>query len=1045
MMSAFLRFAARTLLASTLAAFCALPDASAQDVTTTVDPALFSDMEYRMVGPARGGRVTAVAGHPAHPHTFYMGSVGGGVWKTTDYGATWHTLSDGHGFKSLSIGAVRVAPSDTNVVYVGTGSDGIRSNVIVGRGMYKSTDAGQSWQFIGLEDAGQIGAVEVHPENPDRVFAAALGSPFGPNPQRGVFRSTDGGNTWEKVLFASDSTGAIDLELHPTNPDILYASMWRGERKPWTIISGARGEDGIYKSTDGGDTWRKIENGLPDLIGKIDFAVTPAAPDRVYALVEAKDPDEGLYRSDDRGATWTLVNNEEKGLMTRPFYFTNVDAHPTNPDEVYVGNVRYYVSKDGGATFERKATPHADNHDLWINPENPALRIQANDGGVNVSLDAGQTWSTQHNQPTAELYQVNIDSQFPYWLYAGQQDNTTIAVPSLPPAEGAPAGPEGWWNALGGCETGPVIPKPGNANIVYSNCKGRFDRYSRTTGQAKRYYVGAQYMYGRNPAELTYRFQRVAPIEVSPHDSSTVYHGSQFVHRTTDEGATWATISPDLTAFKPKYQVASGGPITRDITDEEHFSTLYEIEVSPHSPDVIWTGANDGPVHVTRDGGQSWQDVTPPAMPPDGRIDAIDPSPHTPGTAYIAGHRYLLNDWRPYIYRTTDYGQTWTLLTTGENGIPSDYPTRVVREDPDREGLLYAGTDFGLFVSFDDGAHWQPLQHNLPKTPITDIRVHQKDLVLSTMGRGFWILDNLTPLHQASAQIAQSDAHLYLPRDAYRMRYRADQGDGPHAPEYLPAGAVIDFYLAEAPSEEVTLEVMDSSGTVVRAFSSRAGDEDSGAEPYDQMDAPTPVEESVGGLEAEAGMNRFIWNLRHPGAWDDDGRSGYGPLAAPGNYQVRLSVGEWSMTRSLRVIIDPRVAADGVTTADLEDQLQLNLQIRDAISAARRIAHDMASYRDQLQAAMESDERSADEVRPLLREIDRLHTQLVTSDEGSYPPPMLIDQLEYLYGMTTRADQRPGQDAFDRFSTLQSDLDTTLTDWRSTLCGYPNWLSGAAQ
>ena len=1052
MMHTFTRFAARTLLISTLlAVFCALPDAAAQDANTTnttVDPALFSDMEYRMVGPARGGRVTAVAGHPAHPHAFYMGSTGGGVWKTTDAGITWRSVSDGHGFKSLSMGALHVAPSDTNVVYAGTGSDGIRSNVIAGKGMYKSTDAGASWTAIGLEAAGQIGNLAVHPTDPNRVYAAALGSPFGRNEQRGVFRSTDGGATWEKVLFVSDSTGAYGLSMNPENPDVLYASLWRGERKPWTIISGCADpcQAGIYKTTDGGDTWTQVlaAADMPDgLIGKIDVSVSPANPDRIYALVEARPEAEGLYRSDDAGATWTLVNDRPQ-LMGRPFYYTNVHAHPTDPDVVYVnGNVgEFSRSDDAGASFKRIRTPHVDNHDMWINPDNPDIMIQSNDGGANVTLDGGQTWSTQHNQPTAELYQVDVDDQFPYWLYAGQQDNSTIAVPSLPPAERAPAGPEGWWTALGGCETGPVVPKPGNPDVVYGNCKGRFDRYNRTTGQAKRYYVGAEYMYGRNPAELAYRFQRTVPIEVSPHDPDVVYHGSQYVHRTTDDGRTWETISPDLTAFKPDFQVVSGRPITRDITGEEHFSTLYEIEVSPHSPEVIWTGANDGPVHVTRDGGQTWTDVTPPDMPSEGRIDGIEPSPHQPGKAYIAGHRYLLNDWRPYIYRTTDYGRTWTLLTPGGNGIPADHPTRVVREDPDREGLLYAGTEHGVFVSFDDGAHWQPLQQNLPPAVITDIEVHRKDLVLSTMGRGFWILDNLTPLHQARAEVADAEAHLFQPRDAHRMRYRARAGDGPHAPEYLPPGAIIDFYLAEAPSDEVVLEVMDSSGTVVSAFSSLADDQSRTPEPYNRMDAPTPVAEAVGGLEAQAGMNRFIWNLRHPGAWDDDGRSSYGPLATPGNYQVRLTVGDWSMSRSLRLHIDPRVAADGVTVADLEAQLQLNLQIRDAISAARRIAHDMASYREQLQAAMESDERSADEVRPLIDEIERLHAQLVTSDEDSYPPPMLIDQMQYLYGMTTRADQQPGQDAFDRFETLRGDLNTILDDWRSTLRGYPNWLSG---
>ena len=1020
MMYALLRFAARTLLASTFALVLATPDTSAQDANTTVDPALFSDMEYRMVGPARGGRVTAVAGHPAHPQTFYMGSVGGGMWKTTDYGATWHNISDGHGFKSLSIGAVRVAPSDTSVVYVGTGSDGIRSNVISGKGMYKSTDAGESWSFIGLPEAGQIGGVAVHPDDPDRVFAAALGHPFGKNEQRGVFRSTDGGASWENVLFASDSTGAIDIEMNPANPDILYAAMWRGERKPWTIISGCAPpcQDGLYKSTDGGDNWRRITEGLPqDLIGKINIAVTAANPDRVYALVEAPVGEEGLYRSDDRGESWTLVNTRE-GIMTRPFYFTNITAHPTNPDVVYVGNVRNYKSTDGGNTFKQIPVTHVDVHDLWINPEQPDLMIQGNDGGATVSIDGGETWSTQHNQPTAELYQVEVDDQFPYWLYAGQQDNSTIAVPSLPPAESAPAGPEGWWHAIGGCETGPAVPKIGEPSIIYANCKGRFGRYNRETGQEKQYWVGAQYMYGRNPADLKYRFQRVVPIEISPHDSSTVYHGSQYVHRTTDDGVTWETISPDLTAFKPQFQMASGGPITRDITGEEHFSTLYEIEVSPHSPDVIWTGANDGPVHVTRDGGQSWTNVTPPDMPPDGRIDAIDPSPHTPGKAYIAGHRYMLDDWRPYIYRTTDYGQTWTRLTDGTNGIPSDDPVRVVREDPDREGLLYAGTDSGVFVSFDDGQQWQRLKNGLPTVPVTEILVHEDDLVLSTMGRGFWILDNLTPLHQLSEAVAVSDAHLFQPRDAHRMRYRGTRGSG--APQFPAPGATIDYYLAEAPTEEVRLEIVDRAGTVLRAFSSYADVDSIDAAPYNAMALDEPVAEAIAPLPAEAGHNRFTWNLRYPGAWSDGTRRSNGPMATPGAYRVRLHVGDWSQTRSLRVRIDPRVQRDGVTIADLEEQLQFNLQLRGAISRARRTAASMDSLRQDLEQANRPE---------AVAQVDALHSELVTAEDGSYPPPMLIDQLEYLSYMTTSADQKLGQDAFDRFEELDAALTRLTEQW----------------
>ncbi|MGY8779866.1 MAG: WD40/YVTN/BNR-like repeat-containing protein, partial [Longimicrobiales bacterium] len=735
-----LRTAASAACALALAAVPAMSPAqvSAQDEMSGVERA-FSDLSYRNVGPSRGGRVTAVAGHRDHPLTFYMGATGGGVWKTENYGTNWRPISDGY-FETGSIGSIRVAPSNADIVYVGTGSDGIRSNVISGRGLYYSGDAGETWERRGLVEMGQLAAVEIDPNNPDVAYVAALGNPWAKTPDRGVYRTTDAGRSWNQVLFTSDSVGAIDLEINPANPNEIYAAMWRGQRRPWTIISGMEAsarEDGIWKSTDGGDNWEYLSEGLPaGLIGKIDLSVSADMPNRIYALVETTDPDEGLYRSDDLGASWKMVSNA-RGIMNRPFYYTGVTVDPTDADHVYVNNEGYYESTDGGVTLERRQTPHGDNHDTWINPDNPLIQVQSNDGGANVTLDGGSTWSTQSNQPTAELYQVDIDDQFPYWLYAGQQDNSTIRVPSNPPGTGSQGGHQGNWQAVGGCETGPAVPKPGDPTIVYANCKGRFGRYNQVTGQEKQYYVGFANLYGVNPAELTYRFQRTVPIEVSPHDASTVYHGSQFVHKTTDEGVTWEQISPDLTAFRPERQQVSGGPITRDITGEEHYSVLYTIEESPLTPGVIWTGANDGLVQVTRDGGQTWKDVTPADMPPEGRIQTIDPSPHNPAKAYFAGYRTLLGDLTPFIYKTEDYGESWTLLTPGNNGIPSHHATRAVREDTEREGLLYAGTEFGMYISFNDGESWEKFQFNLPRTPITDIKVHQGDLVLSTMGRAF--------------------------------------------------------------------------------------------------------------------------------------------------------------------------------------------------------------------------------------------------------------------------------------------------------------------
>lgn len=986
----------------------------APDSNTIIDPELFKDLKYRCIGPSRGGRVTSVTGIASQPSVFYIGATGGGVWKTTDYGQSWVNVSDGY-FETGSIGAIQVADSDPDIIYVGTGSDGVRSNVIAGRGIYKSEDAGKTWKFLGLRNVGQVGAVEIHPENPDIVFVAAIGNVFGPSPERGVYRTRDGGETWENVLFLSEITGAVDLEFSPDNSDEIYASMWHCERKPWTIISGST-EGGIFKSSDGGDNWIHLTAGLPqDLIGKSDLAVSPADPGRIYVLMEAA-PGGGLYRSDDRGQSFTLVSDKED-LVNRPFYYTNLDADPTNADILYVNTGRFWKSTDGGKTWVTRSTPHGDNHDMWINPKDPDIFIQSNDGGANVTLDGGQTWSTQLNQPTAELYQVDLDDQFPYWVYAGQQDSSTIAVPSLPPYS-SPVGPMGYWISVGGCETGPAVPKPGSHHIVYANCKGRFGRYNKITGQEMQFYVGAADIYSHNPRDLKYRFQRVSPIHVSPHDPEVVYHASQYLHRTTDGGVTWETISPDLTENDPSKQVISGSPITRDITGEEFYSTIYAVRESTLEKGLIWVGANDGPVHVTRDGGKTWIKVTPKELPPGGRVQTVEPSPHMPGKAYVAVYRYLLNDWQPYIFRTEDYGETWTRLTTGQNGIPDDSPTRVVREDPDREGLLYAGTEFGIYISFDDGAHWQPFQLNLPVTPVTDIKIYRKDLVLSTMGRSFWILDNVTPLHQLSEDLTNAKSHLFPPRDAYRMHYRARSMSGsPEVPEYLAPGVMIDYFLDEEPAGGVVLEIRDSNDGLIRAFSS----ERSVIEPGDKtVQALIEDLKRAGGprVQKSTGMHRFFWDMRHAGAWDQNqmraGRGG--PLVAPGTYQAKLIAEDWNHTERFQVLVDPRVTDDGVTHADLVAQESLSLRIRDLHSTASRLVERIRAARESAELSGKNKDR-----------LSALYAKLVTA-EGPYPQPMLLDQISYLSSMLTRADQKPGRDAYVRFDELNQELSGYLSE-----------------
>ena len=1006
----------RSLLPLTpaIAALLLLPLAArAQARPTTTDVASFDDarlagMRYRMIGPARGGRVTAVTGVIQEPHTFYFGSTGGGVWKTSDAGQSWHNLSDDSRFATASIGALDVADSDPNVLYVGTGSEAIRSNVSIGRGIYKSTDAGKSWRFVGLRDAGQIGAVVIHPSNPEVVYVAVVGNPFAPNKTRGVYRTKDGGTTWQQVLFLSDSTGAVDVELQPGSPDVIYASMWHGERKPWTITSGGA-EDGIYKSIDGGDHWKRLSDGLPTgIFGKSDLAVSAAMPNRVYALVEAK-PGNGLYRSDDAGEHWTLVNTTP-GIITRPFYYANVDADPTNGDVVYAGAEGFYKSTDGGRTFRTLRTPHGDNHDMWINPRDGKILIQSNDGGANVSLDGGRSWSSQANQPTAEIYQVAVDNQYPYRVYGAQQDNSTLIVPSLPVGAAGLDDPIQSWRQGPGCETGPIAPNRTNPDTVYGACKGQWSRMSLRTGQEQQYWIGGQSLYGNPNQDLKYRFQRVSPMEVSRHEPHTVYYGSQYVHRTRDEGVTWERISPDLTANDPRYRATiSGEPITIDVTGEEMYATLYAIRESPLTPGLIWTGANDGPVYVTRNDGKSWTNVTPRDLPPGGRVQNIEPSPHRPGAAYIAVLRYLLGDFQPYIYKTEDYGKSWTRLTNGTNGIPADEPTRVVREDPDRAGLLYAGTEFGMYLSFDDGAHWRPLQLNLPVTPVTDISVHRQDLVLSTQGRAFWILDDLTPLHHLSDVVTAEASHLFAPRPAIRYHYRAgfggaeaDRGASEATPQYPPAGAMIDYWLASA-GTSVTIDILDAKGVVVRSFST------------DSTRDTTAARVGTSRLAARVGLNRFVWDMSYPGPWSPNAggrRGGSGPMAAPGRFTVRLTSNGRSASEPLELRADPRILRDGITQAVLDEQLAFNLRARDLVTDVNRVV-------EQVRALRRRADGDSTAVLPALLAVER---ELLTPPVR-YSRPGLQAHISYLYGMTDGADQRVGRDAQERYAELRKQFD----------------------
>jgi photosystem II stability/assembly factor-like uncharacterized protein len=984
------------------------------------------NFQYRSIGPFRGGRVTAVAGIPTQPNVYYFGATGGGVWKTTDGGINWFPVSDQY-FKTGSVGAIEVSPSDPNIVYVGMGESPVRGNVSHGDGVYKSTDAGKTWKHIGLSDTRQIGRVRVHPKNSDIVYVAAMGHLWGPNEQRGVFRSKDGGKIWEKVLFRSREAGAFDLILDPSNPNTIYATIWQVRRTPWTLISGGEGSS-IYKSTDGGDTWTEISRnkGLPaGVLGKIGIAVSPVDANRVWAMVEAKDG--GLYRSDDAGETWQRVSNDPR-TMQRPWYYYRIYADPQSADTVYVLNVQFFKSIDGGRTFSVIGTPHSDNHDLWIAPNDNRRMVEGNDGGANVSFDGGQNW-TEQDQATAQFYRVTIDNDFPYNIYGAQQDNSTVRIPSRTADFSIN---ETHWYDVGGGESGWIAPHPENSDIVFAGSYGGFlTRYDHRTKQLRTVNVYPDNPMGAGAEAMKYRFQWNYPILFSPHKTSGIYPlyaAGNILFRSLDEGQSWQAISPDLTRDDKSKQGTSGGPITQDNTSVEYYSTIFALSESSVQQGVIWAGSDDGLVHVTRDGGKTWDNVTPRGMPEWIQINAIDASPFEAGTAYVAATAYKSDDYRPYLYKTNDYGKTWKKIV---NGIPNDAFTRVVREDPNRRGFLYAGTETGMYYSANDGESWQSLQLNLPVVPITDIAVHKgmKDLVVATQGRSFYVLDNLTLLYQL-AEAQRADAFLFNPEDAYRT----PGGGGFQLPPTAaiganpPNGAIVHYWLKSKP-KEITLEFLDSSGKLIRKFT--------GKPPVEGQPAPqTPPTEP--NLPTETGLNRFVWNYRLPNAttlpglilW---GGSLAGPRVVPGNYQVRFSVdGKTIATESFAVRPDPRLAT---TPADFQKQFDFLLQTRDKLSATHEAILEIRDVRKQLEdlsARLKPEQKDLkDKAAAVAKKLtaveeELMQTKIKSSQDALNYPIKLNNKLAALASAVDSADYPPTSQSYDVYNDLTGRIDAQL-------------------
>jgi photosystem II stability/assembly factor-like uncharacterized protein len=1024
-------------------------------------PTLNNALAFRCIGPYRGGRVVAVAGDPVDPATFYFGACAGGVWKTTDGGAYWENVSDGF-FKTAAVGALAVAPSDPNVVYAGMGETCIRGNVSHGDGVYRSTDAGASWKPLGLSSTRHIAKVRVHPQNPDLVYVAALGHAWGNNQERGVYRSSNGGRSWERVLYRNERAGAIDLSLDPRNARILYASFWEAQRTPYSLSSGGPGS-GIFKSTDGGDSWAELTNnpGLPEGVkGKIGVTVSPAKTNRVWAIVEAADG--ALFCSDDGGASWER-RSEQGDLRRRAWYYCHVIPDPLDPETVWVLNVRCWKSIDGGRTFSAVPTPHADNHDLWIDPQYPRRMIEGNDGGACVSFNNGETWSSIYNQPTAQFYHVTTDKQDPYRVYGSQQDNTAISIPSFS-SEGAITQTD--WVEPGGGESGYIAIRPDDPAIVVAGAigsgfgNGRLIQYDRRTGQRRNITVWPEVTgMGYGAKDLKHRFQWTFPISFSVHDPGVLYTAANRLFRSLDEGESWEPISPALTRNAHLTQEPSGGPITKDNTGAEVYGTIFAFAESPHERDVFWVGTDDGLLQLSRDGGQTWVNVTPSNLPEWALISIVEPSPHDPASAYVAATRYKHDDCQPLLLKTDDYGATWSIIT---KGIPRDDFTRVIREDPTQRGLLFVGTETGVYVSFDDGGVWEPLRGNLPVVPIHDLIVEGDDLIVATHGRSFWILDDVGPLRQIANGIGDAPIHLFQPDVTVARKTYADFGKPDKGRRYVeagpvgicfrhreglsgeplvtlldagknpPDGMVVTYYLREEPTGDVLLTFLDSGGKVIRSFSSKHESKPTGANAEDPKAKPEPR------VPKAAGLNSFIWNLRYPDAPPVAGDTATedllsGPRIVPGNYQVRLTIDGQTFNQLCDVRIDPRVHVSG---DELQAQFDLLKRIQDKLAETHNAINEIRDLRTQVDAWSRRAGGEHDTVATAAANLDAAFRSVeealiqAKADSPLGEPLRLNAKLTALATFVDSADAAPTRQAQEVFDDLATQIDAQLARLR---------------